>query len=58
MSRSLVSFLGLVGDHARDGTTVIAVHDVRPRPAQIEPIQQIGFVGKVDDQVCGVGYYN
>lgn len=28
-----------------------------PRPGETEPVEKIGFVTKVDDQVCGVGYY-
>ena len=28
-----------------------------PRPGSTEPVQKVSFVTKVDDQVCGVGYY-
>jgi len=28
-----------------------------PRPGTTEPIKKVSFVTKVDDQVCGVGYY-
>ena len=28
-----------------------------PRPGQTEAVGKIAFVTKVDDQVCGVGYY-
>jgi len=30
---------------------------VWPRPGQVEPVAKVAFVTKVDDQVCGVGYY-
>jgi hypothetical protein len=28
-----------------------------PRPGTTNPIKKVSFVTKVDDQVCGVGYY-
>ncbi len=28
-----------------------------PRPGGTEPVQKVSFVTKVNDQVCGVGYY-
>jgi signal transduction histidine kinase len=28
-----------------------------PRPGTTEPVAKVAFVTKVDDQVCGVGYY-
>ena len=28
-----------------------------PRPGGTDPVQKVSFVTKVDDQVCGVGYY-
>jgi signal transduction histidine kinase len=28
-----------------------------PRPGEDEPVQKVAYVTKVDDQVCGVGYY-
>jgi signal transduction histidine kinase len=28
-----------------------------PRPGTTEAMQKVSFVTKVDDQVCGVGYY-
>jgi len=28
-----------------------------PRPGSTEPVQKVSYVTKVDDQVCGVGYY-
>ena len=28
-----------------------------PRPGGTEPVQKVSFVTKVDDQVCGVGFY-
>ena len=28
-----------------------------PRPGTTQPIKKVSFVTKVDDQVCGVGYY-
>ena len=33
------------------------VHYMWPRPGTTEPIKKVSFVTKVDDQVCGVGYY-
>lgn len=41
---------------AQDGK-VSEVKYMWPRPGQTEPVEKIGFVTKVDDQVCGVGYY-
>ena len=28
-----------------------------PRPGSTDPVQKVSFVTKVNDQVCGVGYY-
>lgn len=28
-----------------------------PRPGEEEPVEKVAYVTKVDDQVCGVGYY-
>jgi signal transduction histidine kinase len=33
------------------------VQYVWPRPGTTEVTQKVSFVTKVDDQVCGVGYY-
>lgn len=33
------------------------VEYVWPRPGRTEAIQKVSFVTKVEDQVCGVGYY-
>jgi signal transduction histidine kinase len=41
---------------AQDGK-VSEVKYMWSRPGQTEPVEKIGFVTKVDDQVCGVGYY-
>ncbi len=28
-----------------------------PRPGEEDPVEKVAYVTKVDDQVCGVGYY-
>jgi signal transduction histidine kinase len=36
---------------------IAEVEYVWPRPGTTEAIEKVGYVTKVDDQVCGVGYY-
>jgi signal transduction histidine kinase len=36
---------------------VAEVEYMWPRPGQTEPVKKVVYVTKVDDQVCGVGYY-
>ncbi len=36
---------------------IAEVEYVWPRPGEEEPVEKVAYVTKVDDQVCGVGYY-
>ncbi|MGH9962775.1 MAG: cache domain-containing protein [Pyrinomonadaceae bacterium] len=28
-----------------------------PKPGDSKPVQKVSYITKVDDQICGVGYY-
>ena len=36
---------------------IVEVEYMWPRPGEEEPVEKVVYVTKVDDQVCGVGYY-
>ena len=43
-------------EQAEEGE-IAEVEYMWPRPGEEEPVEKVVYVTKVDDQVCGVGYY-
>jgi signal transduction histidine kinase len=50
------AFLEDVYDNVEEGE-ITEVEYVWTRPGEDEPVQKVAYLTKVDDQVCGVGYY-
>jgi signal transduction histidine kinase len=50
------AFLQDVYDNVEEGE-ITEVEYVWNRPGEDKPVQKVAYLTKVDDQVCGVGYY-
>ena len=50
------AFLEEVYDKVEEGE-ITEVEYMWNRPGEEEPVQKVAYLTKVDDQVCGVGYY-
>lgn len=53
------------GENVEDQIIAVAVEGelgeveyLWPRPGETEPVDKVSYVTRVEDQVCGVGYYN